>query len=138
MSPEEDARPRPTWKEAPLYVRCHDLLRYLVEITAGNDPRSWEQVGAPLVANARELLYAVSLALTFVEARSERIREADAAVVRLRVLARVGGEVGVLPPGACRHVGRELLAIGSMVGGWQKRLRNARGRSQDGQVAPAR
>ena len=74
---------------------------------------------APL---ALEILDRVSLALTFPDRRVPLLRQADEAVVRLRMRLRLAIEAGSLSSGAFRKLSGQLLAIGRMLGGWQRRL----------------
>lgn len=128
-----ESRPsHPVWAEAPLYVRAHDFSRWLMERQTAWSPQAMEQLGAALARNARTLLCAVSLALTFPTERPRRLIEADRSVVRLRVLLRLARELGLLSPGATRYAMGELREIGRMLGGWKRRLGRRRRRRPPG------
>lgn len=105
-------------KDAPLYVRAHDLACDLHRrFVDGPQPALRHR----LLVESQELLCQVSLALAFIEGRAERQAAADHAVTRLKVLVRVARDVELISEGAARHVGDELVEIGRMIGGWRRR-----------------
>jgi hypothetical protein len=112
-----------SWRDAPLYVRCHDLARGVLERFTGDDP---DPAAAVLVsrvcATSAELLCAVSLALTFRSTRAADLAEADRALVRLRVQLRLLRDLGGLSAGGLRHLDGSMTEIGRMIGGWRKRV----------------
>ncbi|MCB9765615.1 MAG: four helix bundle protein [Alphaproteobacteria bacterium] len=110
-----------SWRDAPLYVRCHDLARWLLERCAA--PAMPAAPGDVLAGDVQVLLSAVSLALTFPAERAEHLARADRAAVRLRVTLRLARDLGGLSAGAHRYAAGELDQIGRMLGGWRKRWR---------------
>lgn len=121
-----------SWRDAPLYVEAHDLARWAEERSSGH---SSDSLGAA-ASNLRDLLCAVSLALTFPVSRDRHLEAADEAVVRARVMLRLARDVGAMSAGGHRHASGRLLVIGRMIGGWRKR--RARGpRSNSGSSPPA-
>ena len=107
-------------KEAPIYIEAHDLTRWVVEKAA-----TWPAPAllAPQVTQAStELLSSVSQALTFTRNRRDHLNRADEAIVKLRVLLRVARDMGQISPSAHRFACSRLSAIGSMLGGWLRRL----------------
>jgi len=111
------------WRQAPIYPRAHDLAVWLLARTAGWSAPARAQVGAPLDAAARALVCALSLALTFPEERLRRVKEADRALVRLRVMLRMARDLDHLDARQARYAHDELLIVGRMLGGWRKALR---------------
>jgi hypothetical protein len=107
--------------EAPLYVRSHDLSRWVLERVMGWPDELRSVVGEALAAEARALVLSICLALTFPRERAERARDADDSVVRLRELLRLGRDLGALSASCHRYAQAELLEIGRMIGGWRKR-----------------
>lgn len=107
--------------DAPLYVRSHDLARWIHERILGWDEDLRATLGLPLAKESRGLVLSVCLALTFIRARPQQAWEADQAVARLRELLRLARDLGALPASSHRYAQGELLQIGRMVGGWRKR-----------------
>jgi len=107
-----------SWRDAPLYVRVHDLACDLL-------PRVEEGPCASLrhriAIEVQELLCEVALALSFVPGWAEHQQAADRAVTRLKVLLRLARELGVLDVRGARHAGEMVVEIGRMIGGWQRR-----------------
>ncbi len=123
-----------SWKRAPLYVRSHDLARWLHERLASMANRPDVGLVGAIGEEARRLVGAIALALTFPAGRRAHRDQADATLVRLRVLLRLAEELGFLSPRQRRYALGELQTLGRMVGGWQ---RSARRRSRSGVEAPA-
>ncbi len=112
-----------SWRDAPLYVEAHDLARWLLERTNAWPADRDRSLCEPLTRASCDLVESVSLALTFPGGRAEHLRRADEAVVRVRVLLRLGRDVGLLSPGGVRHAAGHLRTIGRILGGWRKRHR---------------
>ena len=108
-----------SWRDAPLYVESYDLSRDLMDRATRKPADLYLKEATPL---ALEILDRVSLALTFPDRRVPLLRQADEAVVRLRMRLRLAIEAGSLSSGAFRKLSGQLLAIGRMLGGWQRRL----------------
>lgn len=108
-------------REAPLYVRCHDLARCVTDRFDGSGS-GLGRLGPRLVDAALDLLCQASLALTFRPSRSRDLADADRALVRLRVQLRVARDVGALSASGLRHLEGLTLEIGRMIGGWRKRV----------------
>lgn len=107
-----------SWRDAPIYIRAHDLARDLLpRVEDGPCPALRHR----LAAEAQDLLCEVSLALSFVDGRRAHQEAADHAITRLKVLVRLARDVGVLDERGGRSVGEELVAMGRMIGGWQRR-----------------
>jgi len=107
-----------SWRDAPLYVRCHDLAQDVLKRVEDGPCAALRH---RLAADVQELLCEVSLGLTFVDTRRLHQAAADRAVARLKVLVRLGRDVGALSERGARHVGDELVEIGRMIGGWRRR-----------------
>ena len=115
-----------SWRNAPLYVRTHDLALDLVRRVDGIAPAPQREVRAALVAEALGLLRAVSLALSFPAERGENLHVADRHVVGLKVLVRLAHASGVVNDRGARWLGEELVEIGRMIGGWQRQRHGPR------------
>jgi hypothetical protein len=119
-----------SWRDAPLYVRSHDLTRWILERVDTWEGRTAQRLGGAISSAAQGVLCSVSLALTFPEEREEHLSASDRDIVRLRVLLRLAKDLGLLSPGRHRYVSGELLEIGRMLGGWRKRWGRRRDRQQ--------
>ena len=118
-------------RDAPLWVRCHDLTRWLFEHIAEWPPAAAELIGRPLFAEVLDAWCAVGLAGAFPARRPACLGEADAALNRARTIAALT-EPGPLSASAALHLGAELDAIGRMLGGWQRAVRRRRRMVSDG------
>lgn len=116
---------------APIYVAAHDLARWILERIEAWPHERGGTLRQPLSETACQLLTAVSLAMTFPRKRVDHLRSADETVVRLRMLLRLAGDLALLSPGGLRHAQGKLLAIGRMLGGWQKQLQRAHAKEQN-------
>lgn len=109
-----------SWRDAPLYIEAHDLARWLLERSDGQPAEA--VVSRRLALTGCQLVEAVSLALTFPLQRAHWLQEADGAVVRIRVLLRLGRDLGGVSAGGVRFATGRLRTIGRMIGGWRKRV----------------
>lgn len=107
-----------SWRDAPLYIRAHDLARDLLPRLEGDTHPSLRH---RMAADVQELLCEISLALSFVQGRHAHQRAADHAITRLKVLVRLARDLEVLDARAGRHVGTTLVKLGRMIGGWRRR-----------------
>ena len=110
-------------RHAPLYVAAHDAAVWTMERCRGFERRDHALTGAPLAAALRDLLGAVTLALSFPGQRTAALIEADAACARGRVLARLARDAGPLTEAQVAHLIERLDAIGRMIGGWRRSLK---------------
>jgi hypothetical protein len=117
-----------SWRDAPLYVEVHDLARWTLDQTGSWSDRGGAPLAALVTEAACDLLAAVSLALTFPDTRAADLAGADRAIVRLRVLLRLGRDLSLLSPGGLRFATGRLEAAGKMIGGWRKRVEASGGR----------
>jgi hypothetical protein len=109
-----------SWQAAPVYVRAHDLARWMHEHGGLWREPAAAGVAAALTAGARDLVRALALALTFPGERAAQQQQADEAVVTLRVLLRLARDLGLLSASAHRYAAGEVDAIGRMLGGWRR------------------
>ncbi len=112
-----------SWRDAPLYVEAFDLTRWVAERA-----EAWphQPLARLATGSACDLACAVSLALTFPDKRWRHLELADESIVRLRTLLRLARGLGCLSAGGLRYAAGRLSAIGRMVGGWRKRLRQTK------------
>lgn len=107
-----------SWRDAPLYVRVHDLARDLLGRMAEGPHAGLRH---RIAIEAQELLCEVSLALSFVDGRSAHQAAADRSITRLKVLVRLAEDLEVLTARGARHSGEQLVEIGRMMGGWRRK-----------------
>lgn len=105
---------------APLYVRTHDLVLWLLQRTT-RFPRNQRFVlGRRVEESGLDLLETVTLALVSRRLRDVRLDEADEALVRVRVAVRMCREMELLRARQAAHACRQLDEIGRMIGGWKR------------------
>ena len=122
-----------SWRDAPLYVQAFDATAWLLDRVA-----TWQgPLATPVGDAARELVVAVSLALTFTAGRRAHLRRADEALVELRVLLRLAQVTGALSARQLRHISGQLDDVGRMIGGWRKRVDRPRAGDVTGDGPPA-
>lgn len=112
-------------RDAPLWVRCHDLARWLLPHIAGWPAPAAALIGRPLYAEVLTLWCAVGMAGAFPARRADHLIAADEALNRARTLSALT-EPGPLGAAAALHLGGELDAIGRMLGGWRRHARRRR------------
>lgn len=105
-------------RDAPLWVRCQDLNRWLFDHVAQWPAPAAELLGRPLMAQAQGLWCAVARARAFPRERPAHLRVADEHLAGLRTLATVAP----LEAAAQLFLGGETAAIGRMLGGWRKHV----------------
>ena len=110
-----------SWRDAPLYVRVHDLCRDLLVRVESGPSAPHSVLRERIACDALGLLTSVSCALAFPEGRASQQALADEHTNNLKVLLRLARDLGVLPERGFRHVSTELVEIGRMIGGWRRR-----------------
>ncbi len=118
-------------RNAPIYVRAHDLARWIHGHTSLVRARSQPDLAAELDALSRRLVTETALALAFPVTRHEHQRRADEALVGLRVRLRLSRDLAATTAAQLRHASAELDAIGRMLGGWRRQWRIERWREQN-------
>jgi len=116
--------------DGPLWIRCHDLCRWLFAEMAPWPAPAAELTGRPLFAEACAVWCAVAIARAQPDRRAAELRAADSALVRVRTL----GALAPFDPAAQLGFGEQTAAIGRMIGGWRRYVaRGGRpGRRRDG------
>lgn len=107
-------------RESPLFARLHDLLQWLLQ-HAVKFPRNQRFLLAQrVVQQAFALEDALVAASTCGHLITEKLAEADAALVGLRRTLLLCHELGHLSPGQYRHVSQLVAEVGRLLGGWKK------------------
>lgn len=110
-----------TQSEMPIFTRTFDCLTWLLPAT-NHFPRAYRHSFTQRLLDAafdlRERLEEANLRRG--QARLDRLMLADEALARLRVYVRLAFRWGWLKEGQYHHVGRMLVEIGRLLGGWQK------------------
>jgi len=112
-----------------IFTRTYDLITWLMPLTL-NFPRNQRFVITSRLQNAL-----LSFQELIVEAnyqrgsrRDEKLRAADAELLKLRIYLRLCNKWGWLTEGQYHHVGEMVAEIGRLLGGWKKSVTNG---SQD-------
>lgn len=101
---------------APLVVLTGDIAADLMaRLQSAPGPLSRRLIDTALGAHE-----AAGLAMAFPSERGARLLEADLALHRLRLELRMAARTGLLADGAARHVYRQVLDAGRMLGGWRR------------------
>lgn len=108
-------------EEMIVFTRCYDLLGWLIP-KAERFPRAFR-----FTVTHRMMDAALDLQEALIAAQSERddargttLREADAALARLRLYLRLAHRWQWLSTGQYEHVSAAVAEIGRLVGGWIK------------------
>jgi four helix bundle protein len=125
-------------QEMPIFVRTFDFLTWLLPAT-NHFPR------AHRFTFTRRLLDAAFDLLERLQEANHRqgaerlalLKEADAALDKVRLYLRMAARWEWLSAGQYRHVARMVTEIGRLLGGWQKVTR-APARERKGNARPAR
>lgn len=108
-------------EELVLLTRLFDLLAWLLP-KAERFPRVYRQTVTPRLMNAaldcQEAVFAAQSARG--ARRHEALREADAALNRLRLYLRLAHRWRWLNDGQYEHVSAQVAEIGKLLGGWIK------------------
>jgi hypothetical protein len=111
-----------TRQQSPIFSRCHDLLRWLVQ-AASRFPRDQRFVLAQrLLSKGFELedaLVAASIDRNHVESHLTR---ADVALTGLRRTLHLCNDLGYLSDRRYGHVTAMVAEVGRLLGGWRKSL----------------
>lgn len=110
---------------APIYVRAHDLARWVAERTRRFPKEQRFVLARRLQDAAFDLLEDATLALELNAGRPARLGRVDEALVRLRVFARLASDLELLTERQVEHLARETAEIGRMVGGWLRHERHS-------------
>jgi hypothetical protein len=110
-------------KEAPIYVKTHDLLTWLVPHLE-KWPRPQRFFLARQVLESATGFYRLLLRARKVEGDDRRraLLDADVELETLKALFRLGQEQQYMSLGQYRHVSTMLADIGRQLGGWRNSL----------------
>jgi hypothetical protein len=110
-------------KQAPIYIRTHDLMDWLVPHLEGW-PRPQRFFLARQVLETATQFYRLLLRARKVrgEDRGRVLLDADVELETLKALLRLGQERQYMSLGQYRHVSTILVDIGRQLGGWRNSL----------------
>ena len=110
-------------KQAPIYVRTHDLLDWLVPHLEGW-PRPQRFFLARQVLESATQFYRLLLRARKVqgENRQQALLDADVELETLKALLRLGQERHYMNLGQYQHASTILVDIGRQLGGWRSSL----------------
>jgi len=103
--------------ESPLFVKTYDLMAWLIPCTL-NFPKRQRGVLARQVQ--QELFTFYSALVDAAKSRDplSHLRQADAALVKLRTYLRLCEELQLLSTRQYAHVCRLIRPVGNLLGGW--------------------
>lgn len=107
--------------ESPIFTQTYDLLHYLLPLT-GQFPRAHRSgLSRRMPEVTFELQRLLLRAAKRPDSGPELLREADAALAELRILARLARDLHLLSFAQYEEISRRSAEIGRLLGGW---LRN--------------
>jgi len=111
-------------ESAPLFVLWEKIAGDLLERTA-RFPKAWRFSFAVRIDNlALDVLERLAEAQVSPPGRKVMLlRDADASLLRLKVLTRLAHAQRLMDHGGYEHVARSLDEVGRMLGGWLKQQR---------------
>lgn len=108
-------------REMVIFTRCFDLIEWLLPKAEGF-PKVYRHTLVKRMMDAaldfQEALFAAQSERG--EARLQHLREADAALNRLRFYLRLVHRWRWINPGQYRHVSAIVAELGRLLGGWMK------------------
>lgn len=108
-------------EETPIFTRTYDLISWLLPLTM-NFPRPQRFVVTRRLQDAalgfQELLVEANALRG--GARGQRLRAADAELLKVRLYLRLCEKWQWLSPGQYRHASAMVAEIGRLLGGWLK------------------
>jgi hypothetical protein len=110
----------PRMNESPIFVRTHDLLKWLLPATR-KLPREYRfTLAERLVEQAFAVQDHLVAASLDPRGRPDHLLHADLALTGLRKALLLCYELELLSAGQYRHVSEMIQEIGRLLGGWRK------------------
>jgi len=113
-------------RQTPIFSKTFDLTSWLLQVTE-HFPRSQRFVVTKRMLDAsldfQELLVEAN-ALRGAK-RAERLQQADAALVKMRLYLRLAVRFEWLSTGQYEHGSRMVVEVGRLLGGWMKTERQS-------------
>jgi hypothetical protein len=110
----------------PLFTRTFDFVTWLIPVT-NNFPRGQRFLVTQRLLNAafdfQELTLEANTSL--MPARLQKLKQADAALDKVRIYLRLALKWEWLKPGQYQHAAALVTEMGRLLGGWQKALRQS-------------
>ena len=107
-------------KESPIFARTYDLMRWLIPVTL-KFPRQQRFVLAEALQRTVLGLQEALIEAAHGDVPSERLRDADVCLVKLRTYLRLCRDLELLSVGRYEHAGRLTDEVGRLLGAWIKR-----------------
>ena len=111
--------------ESPIFARAYDLARETCRLSE-SFPRSRRAVLGRRFEEAAFDVHEALVAAAKKERPATYLIEADAALARYRFCLRLAQELGLLSVGRLEEIGRIVAEVGRLLGGWQRKLKDAR------------
>jgi four helix bundle protein len=110
----------------PLFTKTFDFVTWLMPAT-NHFPRSQRFMVTQRLLDAaftfQELILEANNAWT--QQRVEKLKQADAALDKVRIYLRMAAKWEWLNPGQYQHAAGMVTEIGRLLGGWQRTLRQS-------------
>jgi len=115
-----------------IFTRTYDFISWLIPRT-NSFPRSQRFVVTKRLQDAaldfQERIIEANRLLNQSRSRLEKLRQADADLVKVRLYLRLAARWDWLNEGQYRHVSQMVKEIGTLLGGWIKLTSGIKGRS---------
>ena len=112
-------------KQSPIFSKTYDLLRWLIPVTV-KFPREHRFVLATAVQETSLQFQERIIEAARTDNPRPSLQQADTDLTKLRLYLRLCRDLNLLSPGQYRHVARMVSEIGRLLGGWLKKLEEAR------------
>ena len=106
-------------KEAPIFARTYDLIRWLIPATV-KFPRQQRFVVAEAVQRTVLLFQEQLIEATHAPQPKPILHQADVTLIKLRFYLRLCRDLELFGLGQYEHVARMVNEVGRLLGGWIK------------------
>lgn len=107
-------------KTSPIFTRTYDFMEWLIPVTL-NFPKSQRGVMARQIQAHLFNFYELLVDAAMSDRPEPILRQADAALTKLRAYLRLSRDLNLLKPGQYRRVSEMVVEIGRLLGGWLKK-----------------
>jgi len=110
-------------QESPIFVKTYDLMKWLLQHTQ-KFPKSQRFVLAQRINEAILNFHDLLIKTTKSSRKLQILFEADYELERLRLYLRLSKDLAILSFDQYEHAARNVVEIGSLLGGWLKKLKD--------------
>lgn len=109
-----------TGPSSPIFTRTYDFMQWLIPCTL-NFPKSQRGVLARQIQSQLFTFYELLVDAAMSDRPEPILRQADAALTKLRTYLRLSRDLKLLKPNQYQHVAEFTVEIGRLLGGWLKK-----------------